>query len=285
MYYPYFRGKQYELLAIKELVQRNKIDNKVIPIIEPVNEDVKKLNDFKKILNQEAKKFVIIKNPQVGDYKGQVSTKLTQKSPMIGEIINSGSSNVNNIDIAFPITNLSQKRVAKLSQTADIATSNSQYVPKKDRLILFEDKFHKQSKNEDYLRNPDEFFSSDNKKYKEINAKGFGDYSIVGSKFQRSGGQAKEVSIHIVYLDEEDDIRVRHFTSNLGNGTSNLDKKIQTVIRDFCKWYENQSEDNHSIGANEIKKRLDKPVNLAKLKQYSIMHHLEIIDNYLNKNI
>ena len=30
---------------------------------------------------------------------------------------------------------------------------------------------------------------------------------------------------------------------------------------------------------------LDKPVNLAKLKQYSIMHHLEIIDNYLYKNI
>lgn len=55
MYYPYFRGREFELLAIKELVLNGKIDNKVIPIIEPVNEDVKRLNDLITLLDKNQK--------------------------------------------------------------------------------------------------------------------------------------------------------------------------------------------------------------------------------------
>lgn len=36
MYFPYLRGRQYELLALRELVSRGLISNKVIPIVEPV---------------------------------------------------------------------------------------------------------------------------------------------------------------------------------------------------------------------------------------------------------
>lgn len=33
MYFPYFRGRQYELLALCELVEANRLGNHVIPII------------------------------------------------------------------------------------------------------------------------------------------------------------------------------------------------------------------------------------------------------------
>ena len=36
MYFPYLRGRQYELIALRELLENNKLSNNVIPIIEPV---------------------------------------------------------------------------------------------------------------------------------------------------------------------------------------------------------------------------------------------------------
>ena len=36
MYFPYLKGRQYELLAIRELLSKNLLSEKIIPIIEPV---------------------------------------------------------------------------------------------------------------------------------------------------------------------------------------------------------------------------------------------------------
>ena len=36
MYFPYFRGRQYELLALKDLATKGLITNSVHPVIEPV---------------------------------------------------------------------------------------------------------------------------------------------------------------------------------------------------------------------------------------------------------
>ena len=36
MYFPYLRGRQYEMLALKELVQKGLINNLVFPIVEPI---------------------------------------------------------------------------------------------------------------------------------------------------------------------------------------------------------------------------------------------------------
>ena len=36
MYFPYLRGRQFELLALRELLEKGRIGKKIIPIIEPV---------------------------------------------------------------------------------------------------------------------------------------------------------------------------------------------------------------------------------------------------------
>jgi len=36
MYFPYLRGRQYELLALKELAKAGLVGKSVIPVIEPV---------------------------------------------------------------------------------------------------------------------------------------------------------------------------------------------------------------------------------------------------------
>ncbi|XFE28377.1 sce7725 family protein [Listeria innocua] len=38
MYYPYLRGKQFDLLALKEALSRGLLSNKIHPVIEPVRD-------------------------------------------------------------------------------------------------------------------------------------------------------------------------------------------------------------------------------------------------------
>ncbi len=36
MYFPYLRGRQNELLCLRELLDRNKLSDTIVPVIEPV---------------------------------------------------------------------------------------------------------------------------------------------------------------------------------------------------------------------------------------------------------
>ncbi|MEN2360706.1 sce7725 family protein [Levilactobacillus brevis] len=48
MYFPFLRGKQNELLALRELLDQGKLSEKIVPIIEPV----KKSATFRILLEQ-----------------------------------------------------------------------------------------------------------------------------------------------------------------------------------------------------------------------------------------
>ena len=37
MYFPYLRGRQFELIALRELLENVRISENIIPIIEPIN--------------------------------------------------------------------------------------------------------------------------------------------------------------------------------------------------------------------------------------------------------
>ena len=46
MYFPYLRGRQFELIALRELLEGKRISEKVIPIIEPVKPSSTLLKTF-----------------------------------------------------------------------------------------------------------------------------------------------------------------------------------------------------------------------------------------------
>jgi len=66
MYYPYFRGKQFELILLRD----NAIflaDNSIHPIIEPVKENFTALTKTMKALHESNAESTVIINPQVGE--------------------------------------------------------------------------------------------------------------------------------------------------------------------------------------------------------------------------
>jgi hypothetical protein len=68
MYFPYLRGRQFELIALREFsIERDQ--NKVIPVIEPVKESFRSLMIAFKMFLDAKQPFAFVLNPTVGDIK------------------------------------------------------------------------------------------------------------------------------------------------------------------------------------------------------------------------
>lgn len=67
MYYPYLRGRQNELLCIRELLENGKLSSKIVPAIEPVRFNATFFSTLSKFI--EAKReIILIHNPKVGSF-------------------------------------------------------------------------------------------------------------------------------------------------------------------------------------------------------------------------
>lgn len=67
MYYPYFRGKQFELLAIRDTANVM-AEAGFTPIIEPVREALNGLERTLKTIKENDGRAIVIINPACGDH-------------------------------------------------------------------------------------------------------------------------------------------------------------------------------------------------------------------------
>ena len=67
MYFPYLRGKQFELLALREFANQNANNNTIIPIIEPVKDTFNSLRTAIEVMFTQGLKFALVLNPNDGD--------------------------------------------------------------------------------------------------------------------------------------------------------------------------------------------------------------------------
>ena len=300
MYCPYLRGKLYELKAVEELIEKKKITDEIVPIIEPVSE-TSVFDNFVTYMVKNKRKFIGILNPQVGSYKTNNINNYGKSEYFIeGRIIKSQSD----IDELQKMSSESSEKFAAIfvdsrSSNLDVSKIDNNEIYKVipdsasfrqkfnnlDECILLDDKFIKQKRNSDYLKIASEFFSKDHQLYKKAGYIGFSDYSIIGEEFSDSGFAPYAVSIHIVYFDDDNALKVRHFTSLSNSDTRDQNRKVQEALEKFTKWYNNEPQKNHSFGADYLKESYEKNQNhgLGVLKKCSIMHHLEIMNKYLTK--
>lgn len=71
MYFPYLRGRQFELIALRELLEGKRISEKVIPIIEPVKPSSTLLKTLKTFVKND-REIAVVFNPTVGDFTKKV---------------------------------------------------------------------------------------------------------------------------------------------------------------------------------------------------------------------
>jgi len=303
MYFPYFRGRQYELLALKELAKNKLISKSVIPIIEPV----KNTSTFTTTIQEFEKAdlpYSIVLNPAVGELKN--IQQVMQLCNLSSKLIIPALLIKKNIPECLNL--LESKKIVRNDILAilddrnylDIYSSEfNSLSPKftlffderqirravKDGKVLFEDRFKKQQKNADYPE--EEFFSDDHLYFQEEGYSGFGDYSIIGNEYTESGFAPFAVAIHIVYLADDNSMRIRHFISDSNNDTSDVAGKFYEAVCKLGTWHKSRQKQYLTEGLkvllNHYKNRTYP--GLPTLKKLSIMHHLELIGKFLDKRL
>jgi hypothetical protein len=300
MYFPYFRGRQFELIAIRDSLEMGILHEKIIPIIEPV----KLSSTLTKTLSafiEKRKEIAVIHNPKVGSFNMEIA----KESP-IKEIYNSQmqsdmiiKSHIINNRSADELHNLfdlgiSKEDILTIHMDRDnfevyeslFGDTNGKYnlIPDervfrrsvRNHRVLLDDKFNKLARNAEY-KDKDEFFSEDHIFYSEEGYTGFSDYSVVGSDYSESGFAPFAVAIHIVYFDPEKNLRVIHFVSESNGDIQDPGGKFYEAVSKLYEW--KKDKEINSYGLNELIKHYhnESYPGLGTVKKLSIMHHIEFL--------
>ena len=151
--------------------------------------------------------------------------------------------------------------------------------------ILLDDKFNKKSRNQDYIDEPDEFYSNDHLYYEEDGYIGFSDYSIIGNEYSESGFAPYAVAIHIVYFDDDREMRVRHFVSKDNEDINDPAGKFYQALEQMVEWNKTKKLDTLGIRTFEKIYNEQSYPGLGVVKKLSLMHHIELIGQYLDGDI
>ncbi|WP_267886737.1 sce7725 family protein [Anaerosinus massiliensis] len=153
----------------------------------------------------------------------------------------------------------------------------------RDNRVLLADKFNKRERNSAYAgKDEDESFSYDHLYYKDDGYVGFSDYSVVGDGYIESGFAPYAVAIHIVYFDNEKSLRIKHFVSDTNDDINDPAQKFSEAVGKLVSW--NKEKRINTTGIKIFEQMFENEIypGLGTVKKLSIMHHIELMSQYLD---
>lgn len=316
MYYPYLRGKQFELLALREFSNEYKNNSKIVPIIEPVKKQVNGLNAAALSMIENGMKFAVILNPSDGDYKhtgvdNDILMSLTaltdDRDNWIPAYIykhngktlldHAKQNNLLNLMIIFPsgadvndeelMEFLSKDEVAFVvsGNLSNNRSARGRLLRLGKALISLEDRFNERPRNADYANEVDEIFSEDFAYYKEDGLAGFADFTPMAKDFIEGGMLPYAIAIHLTYQKSDDQIFVHHFVSDNNFDQSNIRGKFHEAAVKIAPFFNNNGL-YHTSAVDELIRRADSDdgyPGLGYIKKLSVKNHLELITHILPK--
>ena len=312
MYHPYFRGKQFELITIRETASLLAKAG-FIPIIEPVKETLSGLDRTLTAICIAEGAAIVVVNPLHGDH--------SEGGDGISEFLNDSYLGRTGITAGILLRDdmspdeamecyekhaahqpsfihggftepraLVEKIGEKLPQTKHIFFEEKcrklyrKHFHSANR-VLIRDGFYRRKKNADHP--PVEEFSDLHITYTDEGVDGFGDFLIVGNDYIEGGGPAYAVAIHLTFIDpSKDDVMfIYHFLSTTNDTPTDpagkfgqaLEKLITKLDSGTSKLFESgaiqEFRDLHSKGHFP---------GLGMIKKLSMKHHIETLAHYLS---
>lgn len=307
MYYPYLRGRQFELIALREFAGCRGGRNNVIPIIEPVKKTFNSMKIALPILRDANVKFALILNPQVGEIDNYSQIVEGLGDCLMGEdswipafvvsnnyyeieklIIETGYSNV--MIICNGLTDTSNQSFNQLIFSENVKyivlsqenrTLKRTLLGHDKHLIRLDDKFSGQKRNSDYLEMSAEKFSEEHLFYKEEGYSGFSDYTVLVSDFIEGGSAPFAVAIHLTYKKDNNEVWIRHFTSTSNFDRADIQGKFKEALEKAVKFID--SNNIHNEATNELRNYLkeSKYPGLGMVKKIAIKNHLELMNEII----
>ena len=313
MYFPYLRGKQFELLALREFANQNTNNNTIIPIIEPVKDTFNSLRTAIEVMLKQGLRFALVLNPNDGDFKKSLKTyNILQEIPYLLE-----EDNRNKWIPAF-LYNDEQRIITTINDNAlenvmvifknsidsskesifnFLSNPSIQYIVNGDannrsvvrKLHLLQDKsiirldncFNEQPRNVDYIEIDEEPFSEEHLYYTREGYAGFSDYTTLPKEFIDGGMLPYAIAIHLTYAREEGETYIKHFVSDTNFDQSNVQKKFFEAASKVKAFFQNRER---TSAIDDLVKLVDdnKYPGLGVIKKLSIRSHIELINSLLN---
>lgn len=300
IYYPYLRGRMYDLLALKELVEQRRLSKNIIPIIEPVR-DSKELLQTVQTLIEFQQPFSVIANPQVSVY-GLNDTKLFplpdlskldffHPSAILAADFSSDFVKTAGLQKSLLIVKdyellkaYQKTKVLKAVDKVLIPDVARMQLLVADKAIKLVDPLTFVKHVEDYQLLEDEFFEPADWNYQVDNFSGFGDYSMVGHVYFDKGMPSRAIALHLIYVTKTGELRIHHFVSDSNEKMSGQKEKFFEALNKMVLWCR-----QNMFGLNQtptLEKLLsyaqqDKFPGLGIIKKLSLMHHFELMSRLL----
>lgn len=309
MYFPYFRGRQMELLALRDTISKMAVKKKVCPIIEPVMSSTRDLVRFLTAVKGQYP-HIILTNPAVGDLIGQSATIESLIAPYVAT---AGNELIPGFHIG-PTTTLVEINAFlaahKKHQTAFVFSRPNPALPSLAaklqavaippilifidgkvspsfirsfgtlRKVLVRNGFIAQDKNALYP--PLDFFSDLHQTYAAAGFQGFGDFTIVEDEYSPGGGPAHAVAIHLTELNSRGEIDANHFVSNRTTGTVDTAGKFMEALTKLVAHVTARPR-SFSYSQSCVEFRAHHTAQhfpgLPAVKRLSMRHHLELMES------
>jgi len=311
MYYPYFRGKQFELITIREMAELLARKN-FVPVIEPVRESLGGLKKTLKTVCDAGGRAIVIVNPYHGDHqddgksitgllredfksRDNISAGILLRSDMTVDeammycrqhgdhnpvLIHAGFTDPKALAAALEdgmpgVTHIFIEDHAKLLYRKHFDQSTR---------VLVRDGF-KRLRNADYP--PLEEFSDLHVTYSDLGMSGFGDFLIVGDVYSEGGGPAYAVAIHLTFIDpQKDDVMyIHHFVSDTRDTPTDPAGKFGQALRKLIDKLESGASNILETEAIKEFRELHYKGHfpgLGYVKKLSMKHHIETLAHYLD---
>ncbi|MDF3982155.1 sce7725 family protein [Luteibacter sp. PPL554] len=241
MYLPYLYGRQYELLAVRMMLDDERDRDRLLPLIEPLVANSSHLLRCIALCAEAGQPLAVVVNPDKHELKAEqaLADWWEEVEPIISETplviptlvcrTDDARSDVaaflqrfpeRPVAVVYPGRRLNGADVQWLARQPQIRwhivavdkvpQARWQQLPR-EKTIALHDCFVKLDRNADYVGT--EFFTDNHHRVPEDIA-GVSDYLCVGSLFKDGGATPHAVAIHATYVEPEDrDVWVEHFVS------------------------------------------------------------------------
>ncbi len=315
MYFPYLRGKQYELLALKELAPLLGESGKILPVIEPVKTPDGGLERCLEALWTAEVNPIVVMNPTVGEVAvegispvlcdfvnahplqrfrlGLIITEATDASRLLDEF-ERGLSNQHELVLIHEATieesDFLLEESRRLGRRFDLISDEfkrrrfSKFLTDSTGVVMH-DGFPVEARNAAYLSRSESEFSDDFLYYEEEGWGGFGDYLTVGKGWAEGGFTPRAVAIHWTYEPAVGSpIKIRHFTSETNGDIANVGGKFLEAAGKLAAFLDR--ENIHTLASEVMRQHVRDGTypGLGIVKKLSIQNHLELMATVLGRS-
>ncbi len=317
MYFPYLRGKQYELLAIKNFLDQAPGASHIAPIIEPVRDPSYNGTFSRSVqaLSAAGTDHTIVVNPSVGALQGGdreavqlivdsleklgepaenlhlaliVGTSATDQAL---EVIERSAFAGRPVDLIFkdalPPPQVIMKLVSSVkigrcfASDKDVVRTYREALGSKS-VVRLNDRFPKRETNIKYVGQPESLFTTDHRYFDDDGYLGFADYATIGEAFSEGGSSPKAVVIHFTYQDPgTSDVMLMHFSSRTNHDTSDTAGKFSEALDELVAFVESRELSNPAIDEFRSYAVTQRFPGLGMIKKLSLLNHLFLIEAIL----